>query len=41
VSIFDAEAAAKMIERVRRKIERELKVTPCRRGDAGRVQKTR
>jgi hypothetical protein len=38
VSIFDAEAAAKMMARVRRKIARELKVTPHRRGDAGRVQ---
>jgi hypothetical protein len=39
--IFDRKAADEMMERVRRKIERELKVTPHRRGGAGRVRDTR
>jgi hypothetical protein len=40
-NIFDPVAAAEMRARVQRKIERELKAAPCRRGEAGRVQKTR
>jgi hypothetical protein len=38
VSIFDRKAADEMMRRVRRKIEREWKVTPCQSGTAGRVQ---
>jgi hypothetical protein len=39
--IFDPVHAAEMMRRVQRKIERELKAAPCRRGEAGRVRDTR
>jgi hypothetical protein len=40
-NIFDPVHAAEMMARVQRKIERELKAAPHRRGGAGRVRDTR
>jgi hypothetical protein len=40
-NIFDPVHAAEMMRRVQRKIERELKAAPCRRGETGRVRDTR